>query len=154
MTPIIHAQNSIKRFGGNEVDFEKYLKIHEKMDCSKAYFSDNRHRVLTHHFFWINEVMIPIFGSYITLENEKKVSIKDICEQHILEDFRMKFIPTIQDYLQEVPMKKWMQNGEGIPDSAKMLYPELIKTEENKPFIPRNLILDGNRGQNNNITLD
>lgn len=128
INPIVHSHNSIKRFGGNEdEDFHKYLAIHKKMDCSKAYFSDNRHRVLTHHMFWVNEVMLPIFGDYIILENTKKVSVKDICEQHILEDFRMKFIPSVHDYLSEVEMKRWMQNGAGVPDSAKKLYPELVK---------------------------
>lgn len=91
------------------------------------YFSDNRHRVLTHHMFWVNEVMLPLFGDYLVLENGKKVSIKDICEQHILEDFRMKFIPSVQDYLEEVPMKDWIQNGLGLAPSAKALYPELQK---------------------------
>ena len=32
--------------------------------------------------------------------NGRKVSTKDICERHILEDYRMKFIPTPQDWLE------------------------------------------------------
>ncbi len=158
MNPIIHTQNSIKKFGGDEeTDFPKYLAIHEKMDCSKAYFSDNRHRALTHHMFWVKEVMLPIFGSYITLKNGKKVSVKDICEQHILEDFRMKFIPTTQDYLQEIEMKKWMQNGAGTPDSAKKLYPELKEIETKAKTLQDlkndfhghvgSMILDGRQGR-------
>jgi hypothetical protein len=34
----------------------------------------------------------------------------------------MKFIPTAQDYLQEMEIKSWMNNGrEGIPDSFKKI---------------------------------
>lgn len=128
MNPVIHTENAMKKFGGTTPeDFEKLLVIHKKMDCSKAYFSDNRHRALTHTMFWVNEVMLPLFGDYITLSNGKRLSVKDVCEQHILEDYRMKFIPTVQDFLQEVEMTEWMQNGKGVPASAVKLYPELIK---------------------------
>lgn len=160
MNPVIHTENSVKKFGGTTPeDFQKYLAIHKKMDCSKAYFSDNRHRVLTHHMFWVQEVMLPLFGDFITLENSKKVSVKDICEQHILEDFRMKFIPTVQDYLQEVPMTEWLKNGLGVPGSAKVLYPELSSTREEIPMTfpdVTNMVLDGNRGGRrfDNIRLD
>jgi hypothetical protein len=131
MNPIIHTENSMRKFGGKTPeDFEAFLVIHKKMDCSKAYFSDNRHRALTHHMFWVNEVMLPIFGDWLEISTGKKLSVKDICEQHILEDFRMKFIPTVQDYLQEMDITKWMQNGAGSPSSAKRLYPELEGGEE------------------------
>lgn len=118
--PHIHAASSVKRFGGEESD---YLKIHQKMDCSKGYMPDNRHRVLTHNMFWILEVMVPLFGDTITNSAGKKVSVKDICEQHVLEDFRHKFIPTPQDYIEHMEMKDWMQNGvKGLPSSAQKLY--------------------------------
>ena len=125
--PIIHAESSVKQWGGKISD---YLPLHEKMDCSKAWISDNRHRVLTHTMFWIKEVMIPIFGSYITLENNNKVSVKDICERHILEDFKMKFIPTPQDFIQEMDFKPWMENGNGICPSATKLYSEIKEPQE------------------------
>lgn len=125
MNPIIHTDSSLKKFGGDkEKDFKQYLTIHEKMDCSKAWIADNRHRVLTHTMFWVKEVMIPIFGSYITLSNGNKVSVKDICEQHILEDFRMRYIPTPQDFIQEMTFKIWMQNGAELCPSAEKLYPQ------------------------------
>jgi len=104
----IHAKNSVRRFGGQ---LEDYLEIHVKMDCSKAYISSNLHRTLTHNSFWIHEVMIPIYGYTITNSNGKQISVKDICEQHILEDFGMRFIPTAQDYLENMEFKDWMQNG-------------------------------------------
>ena len=135
--PIIHSESSMKKFkGSTDEDFKQFMAIHEKMDCSKAWIADNRHRVLTHTMFWIKEVMIPIFGSFIEIEG-KKVSVKDICEQHILEDYKMKFIPTPQDFIQEMEFKDWMQNGKGVCPSAKKLYPE-----SNKDNSKINLLLD------------
>jgi len=119
MTPHIHAQSSAKKYGGK---MEDYIHLHAKMDCSKGYFPDNRHRALTHTMFWIQEVMIPIYGHTLTNSDGTLVSVKDICEQHILEDYRHKFIPTPQDFIQEMEFKSWMQNGRDVPDSSKKLY--------------------------------
>jgi hypothetical protein len=92
------------------------------MDSSKKYFSDNRHRALTHNMFFIFEVMIPLFGEYITNSNGKLVSVKDICEYHILEDYGKKFIPNVSDFLNEMEVKSWMANGIGeAPDSQKKI---------------------------------
>ena len=56
----------------------------------------------------------------------KKVHIRDIAEQHILEDFRMRFIPSLSDYLNNMTLKAWMNNGvsdnthnEKIPSTKK-----------------------------------
>ena len=117
--PHLHAISSAKKFGGHMTD---YMEIHKKMDCSKAYFPDNRHRVLTHTMFWVKEVMIPLFGDVMTNSDGKLVSVKDVCEQHILEDFRNKFIPTPQDYIENMTFQMWMQNGREVPSSAKLLY--------------------------------
>jgi len=76
---------------------------------------------------WIVQSLGYLIGSYITNSNGDKVSVKDICERHILEDYRMKFIPTLQDFIQEMEFKKWMQNGSGVCPSAQKLYPELIE---------------------------
>lgn len=117
--PLIHSRSSVRLWGGVEED---YLPLHNKMDCSKAYFSDNRHRALTHNMFFIFEVMIPLFGEYITNSAGKKVSVKDICEYHILEDYGKKFIPNVSDFLNEMDVKSWMGNGLGdVPDSQKKI---------------------------------
>lgn len=116
-SPIAHAASSARRWGGTA---EEYLELHKKMDCSKKYFPDNRHRAPTHTHFWIFEVMIPLFGEYLTISNGRQVAVKDICELHILEDYHFKFIPTLQDWLQEIPMSNWMQNGfKELPKSAE-----------------------------------
>ena len=118
--PLKHSISSVKRWGG---EIEDYILIHKKLDCSKKYFPDNRHRMLTHNMFFIFEVIIPLFGEYIENSNGRKVSTKDICERHILEDYRMKFIPTPQDWLENLNLKSWMQNGFGeLPSSVKLIY--------------------------------
>lgn len=148
MNPVYHAESSQKKWGGK---MEDYLPLHEKMDCSKMWIADNRHRVLTHTFFWVHEVMIPLFGTYIVNSSDAKISVKDICERHILEDYKQKFIPTPQDFIQEMEMKPWMQNGNGIPPSAAKLYPALVELEveriEKQTLFDRgNMILDGKHG--------
>ena len=126
-SPLKHAESSVKRWRGSVDD---YIKIHSKLDCSKKYFPDNRHRMLTHNMFFIFEVIMPIFGEYITNSDGKKVSTKDICELHILEDYRMKYIPTPQDWLENLNLVSWMRNGLGdAPSSVKLKYPNGIKKD-------------------------
>ena len=121
----VHSKSSARRFGGQ---LEDYLEIHVKMDCSKAYISSNLHRTLTHNSFWIHEVMIPIYGYTITNSDGKQISVKDICEQHILEDFGMRFIPTAQDYLENMEFKDWMQNGlSDVPASFVKIQEKKLK---------------------------
>lgn len=132
-TPLAHARSSAKRWGGKP---EEYLAIHNKLDCSKKYFPDNRHRLLTHNMFFIFEVVIPLFGEYITNSDGRTVSVKDICEVHILEDYNMRYIPTAQDWLENLQMKSWMDNGLGDPpSSAKLRFPSGVHLRRAKTVI-------------------
>jgi hypothetical protein len=117
--PWIHAQSSAKKFGGRAED---YIEIHNFMDSSKGTIADSRHRALTHNAWFISTVLERVFG--VTLKNSDGiiVSVRDIGEQHVLEDYRMRFIPSAQDYLQEMEVKEWMIAGRGEPPtSAKRL---------------------------------
>ena len=115
MKPHIHADSSVKQFGGKAED---YLPIHEFLDSSKSVVADHRHRALTHNTWFIMYVLPRVFGETITNSDGKKVSVRDIGEQHVLEDFRGKFIPSAQDWLQSLKYEKWMNNGEaGFPPS-------------------------------------
>jgi hypothetical protein len=59
---------------------------------------------------------------------DKDISVRDVGEQHVLEDFGMRFIPTPQDYLQEMEIKKWMNNGKDeVPSSFKKIEKNKIK---------------------------
>lgn len=114
--PLVHSISSARQFGGKPED---YMAIHEKMDCSKKYCGDNRHRALTHSHFWIFEVMEPIFGKTIINSDGKIVSIYRICEQHINEDFKFKFFPNVMDYLSEMNLTPWMNNAMGPAPRTK-----------------------------------
>lgn len=119
--PWIHAKNSARKFGGNPED---YIEIHNLMDSSKNCMGDNRHRALTHNSWFIGAggPLEMIFGVVIKNSSGKEVSVRDIGEQHILEDFGMRFIPTPQDYLQEMEIKPWMNNNreDTSPSSARL----------------------------------
>lgn len=129
--PEIHSKSSARRFGGT---WEDYVEIHKLMDSSKGAIADNRHRVLTHNAWFISEILERIKfhnstpckpdGRFYTILNSdgKEISVRDIGEQHVLEDFGMRFIPSAQDYIQEMEMKSWMNNGMGEgPTSFKKI---------------------------------
>lgn len=115
--PLIHANNSARKFGGNPED---YIEIHNFMDLSKGTVADSRHRALTHTSWFLSVVLEKVFGISIKNSDGKVISVRDIGEQHILEDFGMKFIPSAEDFLSEMEIKAWM-NGIGVPNSCKKL---------------------------------
>ena len=113
--PIVHARSSAKRFGGKPED---YLEIHNFLDSSKAVFPDNRHRALTHNAWFLSVVLERIFGVTIVNSAGTEVAVRDIGEQHVLEDYGGRFIPSAQDFLQNITYEPWM-NGHGEPPSRK-----------------------------------
>lgn len=127
--PVTHAESSVKRWGGQVSD---YLELHDTLDGSKAHFPDNRHRALTHNT-WFIFIMEKIYGHEIELHDEDgnvtgKAKVRYICEQHILEDFGQKFIPTAADYLEGMEYQEWMSNGiKGAPSSHRKLKPKSVK---------------------------
>jgi hypothetical protein len=118
--PFIHALSSAKKFGGK---WEDYMDIHETMDSSKSIMADNRHRAITHNSYFISIIMPKIFGETFKRKSDNGiVSTRDVAEQHVLEDYKHKFIPAASDFLNKIPFEPWMQNGngrgaEGYPDS-------------------------------------
>ena len=125
--PWIHAKNSARKFGGKPED---YISIHNLMDSSKGAIGDNRHRCLTHNSWFISAdgPLEKIFGVVIKNSDGKDVSVRDIGEQHILEDYGMRFIPTPQDYLQEMEIKGWMNNSkDSVPSSFKKIEKKKVK---------------------------
>ena len=100
--PYHHALSSVKNWGGC---IEDYIHIHSWFDASKQYIADVRHRALRHHTLGIFECEEE-FGVTITNSDGKVVPVRIIGEQHVMED--LSSIPTIQDWLQELPKKAWM----------------------------------------------
>ncbi len=114
--PCTHAESSARRFGGAPED---YIEIHEWFDATKAWFPDNRHRAFRHHSEGIFECE-RVFGREITLTGGKTAKVRYVGEQHVLEDFGNKFIPTAADYLESMEMMPWLNNGvKGHPNSHR-----------------------------------
>lgn len=102
MKPLIHANNSVRKWGGT---VEDYIPIHDFFDSSKQCVADVRHRALLHSAFGIFMVE-RVFGTYITNSDGKKISVRDIGEQHVIED--MGFIPTVDKWLGNMTIQEWM----------------------------------------------
>jgi hypothetical protein len=116
--PWIHAESSAKKFGGSPED---YIEIHNLLDSSKGTVADSRHRALTHTAWFLSEILERIFGVTITNSEGRKISVRDVGEQHVLEDFGGRFIPSAQDYLAEMSFQTWMLSGKGEPPSFAKL---------------------------------
>lgn len=102
MKPLIHAKLSVKKYGGT---VEDYIGIHNFIDSSKISVPDVRHRAMLHSS-WGIFLAEQMFGVYIKNTDGKDVSVRDIGEEHVLQD--LGFIPTMEDWLKEMPIKGWM----------------------------------------------
>lgn len=102
MKPYLHGNVSVRKWGGKPED---YQEIHDFLDCSKAAHPDMRHRAILHNSLgpYIAE---RVFGVNIVNSDGKKVSVRDVAEQHILDD--MGTIPRLSDYLDGMPMYDWL----------------------------------------------
>ena len=124
--PLIHSKSSVKRWGGK---VEDYLPLHELIDSPKATMNNNSVRVLTHNTWFAYQIMPKIFGYNIINSDGRSVDVVDISMLHIAEDFRMKFVPTAQDYLQHIQVQAWFNNGVKVLESeeGKQVAENLIK---------------------------
>jgi hypothetical protein len=131
--PLIHSKSSVKRWGGK---VEDYLPIHELIDSPKATMNNNSSRALTHNTWFIYTIIPKIFGYNIINSEGKSIDTIDIAMLHVAEDFRMKFIPTAQDYLKHIEVQAWFNNGVKIVDNedsvnlATKFLDKIRKTEE------------------------
>lgn len=151
MKPHIHAESSARKFSG---DASEYFEIHDFIDCSKGCFPTNAHRALTHNAWFGKFVLERVKFSnsceaignsfpYIILKNGKKVSVRDIFEQHVLEDFSNRFIPSAQDYLEHIKYQDWMGNGNGVPSSFQNTKQESTRGKLNP--IDNPVVYDGSK---------
>ena len=113
MKPYLHAKISANKFGGIPED---YIEIHDWFDSSKAHIPDARHRLALHNSFGIY-LCEQVFGEiiqmpdgrfkrapYIIVSDGRKVSVRDIAEQHVLDD--LGHIPTLADCLENATLKE------------------------------------------------
>lgn len=130
--PLIHAKSSVKRWGGS---VEDYLPIHELLDSPKATMNNNTSRMLTHNIWFCYQIVPKIFGYNIVNKDGKSVDTVDVAMLHVAEDFRMKFIPTVQDYLENMTVQPWMNNGVkdiGNPEANKLAKQLIEKIDATK----------------------
>lgn len=125
--PWIHSLSSARRFGGDPND---YLDIHNLLDSSKSVIADSRHRALTHNSWFIGFILEKIFGTTRVNSAGRTYSVRDIGEQHVMEDFGNKFIPSGQDYLESMEIQDWMINGRGTTPSYARIYKKNFKQDK------------------------
>lgn len=111
--PMHHAARSAALFGGREED---YQRIHDWMDASKAHLPDLRHRALRHHSEGIY-LCEAIFGVAITNSQGRRVPVRQIAEQHVLDD--LGWIPSVKDWLQHLHIQPWMTRTPWKPGRAE-----------------------------------
>jgi hypothetical protein len=115
MKPFLHGKVSARKFGGRPED---YQEIHDFLDSSKACFPDMRHRAILHSSFGIF-ICEKVFGINIENSDGKLVSVRDIAEQHVIDD--MGFIPTVENYLKDMPMYRWLGGKHKRTDKLNIL---------------------------------
>jgi hypothetical protein len=86
-------------------------------------------------------IIEKIFGHLITNSDGKQVSTRDIAEQHVLEDFGNRFIPTVCDYLGDLEFVDWMngtlnKNKESVPRSFKKIHNRYPIKKETQVSVP------------------
>lgn len=102
MKPLIHAKSSVRKYGGV---VEDYIEIHNFIDSTKSAMADIRHRAILHSAFGIY-LAEKVYGVYITNAQGKDVSVRDIAEDHVIED--LGFIPSMEHYLKNMQTQPWM----------------------------------------------
>lgn len=102
MNSYYHAVISAKKHGGNPED---YQPLHDFIDSSKSTMADSRHRAILHNSFGIF-LAERVFGPTITNSEGKEIPTRILAEEHVIDD--LGFIPTVEHYLGEMPLKPWM----------------------------------------------
>lgn len=118
MKPLIHAKNSAKKHGGK---WEDYIDIHNFMDSSKSACASMHHRAVFHSSFGIF-IIEKIYGVTIKNSNGMLVSVRDIAEDHVIED--LGFIPSLDKWLGTMESQDWMFGGH-----RKQINNKLIKVD-------------------------
>lgn len=100
------------------------MDIHEEMDSTKSALADVRHRAVYHSAFGIYIVQ-RIFGQTRTNSEGKVYSVRDIAEQHIMEDLGR--IPSLQDWMEGAPIEPWMMGKKTSKEVKNIPFDQVIK---------------------------
>jgi hypothetical protein len=102
MKSFLHARVHAKKYGGIPDD---YVDIDDFIDSSKQAVADVRHRAILHSAFGCF-IVEKVFGRTRVNSDGKTYSPRDIAEDHIQQD--LGFIPTMEQYLNNMTVEKWM----------------------------------------------
>lgn len=97
MKPLDHSRKSVCRYGGT---LEDYLDIHEFLDMTKAAHPDMRHRAVLHNTMG-PFIAVQVFGRAITNSDGRVCDVRQICEDHIIEDLGI--LPNLSYFLDLIP---------------------------------------------------
>lgn len=136
MNAVIHTELTLNRFKlpKSGPDFNFFYRLHDFMDKSKEVEATNKHRALSHHMFFIKELVIPYFGHTYTATNGLKINIKDVLElDHVLADFRNKKFPNLVDYVDLIDHTEEVENA--IQDFERQVNFKSAFFDRNKEFL-------------------
>jgi hypothetical protein len=123
-----HAVIAAKKHGGIPED---YYEIYDFIDSSKQSLGDVRHRAILHSTFGIF-LCERVFGHTITNSAGKQIPTRILAEEHIIDD--LGFIPTVEHWLGELPIRKWMsgtvKKTKVIPHFPKIPHYQIVKSQE------------------------
>ena len=102
MKPYLHAKSSVRKWGGK---VEDYLPLHDFMDSSKSAHASVKHRAVLHSAFGIF-LAERVFGHNLVNSEGREVSVRDLAEQHVIEDLGT--IPSLDDWLDAMELQTWM----------------------------------------------
>jgi hypothetical protein len=113
MKPWKHAKSSAHKFGGKPED---YMAIHNFIDSTKAHHADMRHRAILHNSYGIY-LAEQLLGVNIINSAGQEVSVRDVAEQHVIEDLGR--IPAVTEYLRDMPMYSWIGGANKTKNTHK-----------------------------------
>lgn len=123
MKPLQHAKISAKKHGGK---WEDYIDIHNFFDQTKAHIPDMRHRAILHNAFGIF-LCAQQFGEVRTNSAGREYSVRDIGEDHVLEDLGT--IPTLHEVISCISTDHLQWLG-GLPKNKKTLVARIPKAKK------------------------
>lgn len=112
MNPWTHAGNAARKFGGAASD---YHPIEHWFDSLKPHLGDIRHRMILHNAWGVGlaeslfgDLKVSIGGviyrePFITNSDRVSVFVRDIAQQHVLED--MGRIPSLDEVFKDVAVE-------------------------------------------------
>lgn len=154
MKPYIHAKNSARRFGGvveDYIEIHNFMDSSKSMISDNRHRSLLHHSfgifVLEKTFgvdlsglkslqekynlpdSFIKDAIdwkqsCTTRGTVLPNSAGKMFSVRDVGEQHCLEDFSGRFIPTPQDYIQEMSHAPWMDNNKNDRPASSQKLPK------------------------------